>query len=163
MRHDNIWNSGIVTDTLCDDGHQHDVIRVNRGNVVLLSDSPNNSNVALDVELDLVVWQVDHRDDTIVFLVLVFNEYGKRVTDLRLMENALSRKCGIPLQSRLDFAAQPVPICLSDWIVTVWMIFLANQMDCLTCACESSDNRPRPEIAPGSFEEPSVKQADHVT
>jgi hypothetical protein len=128
---------------------------------VFAHDAANYFDVTLDVKLDLVVGQLDHRYDVIELLVLVLDENRERFTDLRLMKDAFAGVGSIALELCLDFAGKPVFIGFCDCFVATGMILLADEMYSLTAFCERGDDGSCPEIAARSLEKPAMKQADH--
>src|SRR2546428_12129773 len=98
MRHHGVRNSSLTTHTLRDDGHQHCVIRVNRRDIVFADDSAHDGKIFIDVKLEIIVAELDHRYDPRIFLVFVPHEYGKGLANPRLMQNASSRKWNVTLQ-----------------------------------------------------------------
>jgi len=147
VRHDRVRNSRPGAHALCDYRHEHDMICVNRRDLMPGHNAQHDFYVAVDIELDLLIAQLDHRDDTVEFLVLVFHEYRERRAYLGLMENAFTGEGSIALELRLDFTGQRMLECFGDCRVSVGMVLLADEMHRLAASGERGDHRASPEIA----------------
>src|SRR5688572_4618005 len=98
---------------------------MDRCNWMFRDNAPDNRDVTLDVSLDLVIGQLDHRDNAAVFLVLVPHKDRKRLTDPRVMKDAFAWKRHIAFQNLFGSSMSIVPVCLRDRLIYGRMILLA--------------------------------------
>ena len=104
----------VAAHALGDDRHQHQVVGVDDADPELLDDARHGRDVPLEVGLERLVREVDHRYDVRELLVAVPHEDRERVADLRLVKDAAPRVGRVALEQRLDCAVGPVAVGRGD-------------------------------------------------